>query len=386
MKYWMYVSLWGEHGGAPGLGLYSADAQTGELQLCRRLNDHLSFGCSTVDQRRRMLYICNETERVFGAPCETGRVYGYAINPANGELTERFQRDTYCPNPSYFSLDSSGEFAVISHIGGGAPIANLGKEPDGKVKMSIHPRNAYLELYSVEKDGTLGELLDIKAHKADPASRFPSSMLHCAVFDPSGKLLAVCDKGSGLVYFYRLNRKRGELELLNQAVTDIPGAQPRYCVFHPTQPYFVVNHEKLRDGQLLISSFRYTENGELERISVVDVLPEGYSVPPRSHFEQQGLCISSDGTYVYTCLKDGPNGICVLALNSDGSLRVEGYQAVEGDWPRGLAIMPGGNYLVSSCLASGHVASYAINGGSLHPVCTAEKLQGAAYLSFFPQK
>lgn len=382
MEYWMYLSLWKEHGGAPGIDLYSANAETGEISFCRKLEEKISFGCSFVDEKRKILYVCNEDEKLWGAPCETGRIYGYQISAEDGSLTELFRRDTYCANPCYVSMDASGEYLVVAHISASGKIAKMKKGPDGKYAPEIISRDTLLELYAVNEDGTLGDLLDVKMHEVDPASKFKASLMHCAVFSPSGNLFAVCDKGDGHVYLYTIDRERRELKLLSRTMTDVRGATPRYCVFHPTKPYFVVNHEKMQDGRMAVSSFRYTEDGEVEKIDTADVLPAGCVVPPRTQYEQQGLCISNDGAYVYSCLK-GPNAVAVLALKEDGALRVLQHAPISGEWPRGLAILPGGKFVTASCLASGDVASYAVGAdGCLQRVCAVTGSRGGTYMSF----
>lgn len=385
-KYWMYLSLWKEHGGAPGMGLFSVDGETGKIAFRGKLDDKTSFGCSCFDAARSILYVCNEVEKIWKVPYETGRLYGYRVSPEDGSLTELFHRDTYCPNPAYVSLDGSGEYLVAAHHSAGGAIARLEKDEHGKYVPELISREAMLQLYAVNKDGTLGELLDVKKNPADPASAMGGSFLHCAVFAPSGSLFAVCDKGSGQVYLYTVDRERKELKFLSCTRTDVPGARPRYCVFHPTRPYFVVNHEQMTDGRMVVSAFRYTESGAVEKVSSVDVLPPDCVVPARSQFEQQGLCISEDGNYVYTCL-NGPNAIAVLTLDGEsGELQVVQQVPVAGEWPRGLALVPGGKFVVASCLVSGDIASYAIQAdGRLRPTGFTAQLRGGAYMSFCGQ-
>lgn len=386
-KYWLYLSLWKEHGGAPGLGLFSINGETGEITLCRKVEDQTSFGCSFFDPVRNVLYVCNETEKAGKVPYETGRIYGYKISPEDGSLTELFHQETYCPNPSYVSLDASGEYLVVAHHSVGNAIARLEKDEHGKYVPKLICREAMLQLYSVNEDGTPGELLDVKTHLADLTSVPSSSLLHSAVLSPSGGLIAVCDKGTGQVYLYTIDREHRELKLLSRTRTDIPGARPRYCVFHPTQPYFVVNHEQIKDGRMMVCSFRYTEDGTVEKVSAVNVLPQDCVVPPGSHYEQQGLCISEDGKYVYTCL-NGPNSIAVLSLNAEsGKLHLVQYAPIAGEWPRGLALVPGGKFVVASCLVSGDIASYEIEAdGCLRPTGSTERLRGGAYMSFCRQE
>lgn len=382
-QYWMYLSLWKEHGGAPGMGLFSINAETGEIAFRDKQDDRKSFGCSCFDAQRNILYVCNEEEKIWKVPYETGRIYAYKVSPKDGSLTELFHQDTYCPNPAFVSLDASGKYLVVAHHSTGGSIARMKKDEHGKYVPELISREATLLLYSLNEDGTLEELLDVQKHPVDPESNMKGSYLHSAVFSPSGNLFAVCDKGDGRVYLHAIDRERRELRFLSRILTDVPGARPRYCVFHPTKPYFVVNHEQMAQGRMIVSSFRYTEEGTVEKICSVNVLPPDCVVPPGSHYEQQGLCISADGNYVYTCL-NGPNAIAVLALDGEsGELRLMQHAPVEGEWPRGLALVPGGKFVIVSCLVSGDIASYAVEAdGRLRATGFTARLCGGAYMSF----
>lgn len=383
-KHWMYLGLWAEHGGAPGLGLFSADCESGSLQLEKQLDHEISFGASYYDPKRGILYLCNEIDKIFGVQYETGRIYGYKVSPSDGSLTELFRQDTFCPNPAYLSLDPSGEYMVVANYGLDGAIGKLRRDADGNFVNELTFRESLLELFSVNPDGTIGELLDIQKHDVDLNECPRGSHLHCAVFSPSGTVLAVCDKGSGKVHLYTIDRASKTLKLLSSTTTSAPTTCPRHCVFHPTKPYFVMNHEKERDGRMILSVFRYEDDGTVEEVCSTNVLPEGHIVPPRSHYEQQGLCFSMDGKYVYTGIKEGPNAIAVLSFDeTTGQLELLQHAPIKGIWPRALAIMPGGKFIVSSCLVSGDVASYAIqdDGRLAEPGSTAV-LKGGASMSF----
>lgn len=389
-KQWMFLSLWADHDGAPGMGLFSVDTATGELEFCKQLNDEVSFACSHYDSQRGILYVCNEeakSEHVGFVQYKTGRIYGYKVSPVDGSLTELFCRETYSPNPAYLSLDSSGKYMVVVNYGSDDGIAKLHRKEDGRYDMEVVVPDSLLELFAVNPDGTLGELLDVKKHVLDREKYPRGSHLHCTVFSPSGNLFVVCDKGSGFVHVYTIDRENDTLKLLSSTQTSHPSLCPRHCVFHPSKPYFVMNHEKERNGSMVLSSFRYTEDGQVEEVSAVNVLPAGYEVPPKAHFELQGLCISEDGKYIYTSIKEGPNAIAVLSFDEmTGELRLLQHAPITGVWPRGLALVPGGKIIVSSCLVSGDIATYEIEeNGLLRPTGSTAKLRGGAYMTFCEQ-
>ena len=63
-KIFLYMSRWAFHGGAPGLGLFSFDTQTGELEFLRHLNETISLDPTYLDEEKKILYICNEANLV----------------------------------------------------------------------------------------------------------------------------------------------------------------------------------------------------------------------------------------------------------------------------------------------------------------------------------
>ena len=382
-NYWGYLSLWNEHGGAPGLALLHANAETGDTELRALLDDRISFGCSFADQRRHVLYICNEVEKVRGVPYETGRIYAYRVDPESGTLSELFVQDTMCPNPAYVTQDPSGRFLLVAHHSMGGGMIHLEQNAEGRYVPNFIHRDAPLIVYSLNEDGTIREIVDVQKHPVSPDSQPYGTLQHCCVFSPNGRFVAVCDKGDGRLYLYSFDGETGRLTLCGRTRTDVPGAHPRYCVFHPTLPYLVVNHEQARDHRMIITSFRYDEAGQLEKVSAVNLLADAEVVPPRAIYEQQGLAISGDGRTVYTCV-NGPNFVGVLSLSDSGALELLQRAPVDGLWPRGLAVLPGGKFLLASCPVSGDLVTFPIRSdGTLVQGRSIGKQKGGTYISFF---
>jgi len=115
-KLYMYVSQWAFILGQPGLSLYTFDPETGAMEFVRQLNDKLSLGCSMVDQKRKLIYLCNECDIFPEVPYNTGRVYCFAIDPATGDLTLKNRKETLCPFTSYLNTDPEGKYLVYPTI------------------------------------------------------------------------------------------------------------------------------------------------------------------------------------------------------------------------------------------------------------------------------
>lgn len=390
-KIFLYVSLWEEHGGAPGLGLYTFSLGTGELKFVKKLSHTISFNCSFVDERRGILYLCNETDVQKDTEYSTGRIYGYQIEKDTGDITELFHRDTYCPNPSYVNITKDGKYMLVSHHSSSthAPVfsTSIQKNAEGKYVPVITFDDAVVELFTMNDDGSMGELADVQKHTfSEPLynryGKLTSCHPHCAVISPSGNLIAVCDKGDSNIYMYKINRENNTLQRVFQCITSEKGCGPRYCVFHPTLPYLFVNHEFIFHGKLSVCAFRYTENGTLEKICECDAVPEDYEHQDR-YYQQQGFVIHPNGKYLYSVI-NGYDSVAVFAIHENtGKIQLIQNADIEGQWPRGVVISPDGQFLLASCL-SGEIKEFQIGSdGRLVFTGVCSKLRGSSYFSFY---
>ena len=382
-KHWMYLGLWAEHGGAPGLGLFSADCESGSLQLEKQLDHEISFGASYYDPKRGILYLCNEIDKIFGVQYETGRIYGYKVSPSDGSLTELFRQDTFCPFPDYVSFTADKKYMIVPHHSWATGITNIEKDENGNYVPVTRWMDSAIDLFRMKPDGTIDKLVDVKKHRFDRRRKDYENKVtiphpHCAVRSPSGKLFAVCDKGDCHVYMYTVDPEKEELKLLSRTMSDAPLSESRYCAFHPTKPYFFVNHEHSAHGKMIVSAFRYDEDGNLTFINKVDCLPVGETAKCG-----QGFCISKDGKYLYNLL-NGYNAVAVLGIDQDsGELSVLQRIPVDGGNPRICALSPDGAFLITTCL-TGEIAVYQVGeDGLLTKTEHTANLRGSAYITFF---
>lgn len=382
---YVYASSWKEHGGQPGLRQYVLDLETGHLSLLDIITEQDSMNCSYVDQEKDMLYVCNEDTRIWGEHTVSGQIIGYQLNPKTGAAKEAFRKVTYCPNPSYVSLDVKREFLFVAHHSAPIAIAHMVKKNG-----AYHPVPTYVEasiqMYTLDANGFPDALVDNVNHLQVPKTG-QSSHPHCTTVSPDGHFIAVCDKGDGCLYLYCLDRQNRLFHLCSKMLTDEVGDSPRYAVFHPTMPYLYVNHEKAYRNSMDVTVFRYDKQGTLTRIQVANALPEGYVIPETVHHEQQGLAISPDGRFLYTLL-NGPNAVAAFCIDSGTGLltRLENA-AVHGTRPRALALTPEGDYLLTGCLVSGDIAVYRVReNGTLEETENSTVQKGVSYFSFFPPK
>lgn len=380
---YLYVSQWGLHGGASGLGLFTFDPKTGHLEFVKQLDDRHSFGCSVIDYEKKLLYISNETNLKEEVGYDTGRIYGYHLDPSTGDLEDFFRRETYCPFPDYISFDPGHKYMIVPHHSWATGITTIERDATGRYVPMLRYMDSAIDLFSLNPDGSIRDLVDVRKHSFDkPQTDFEGKVTvphpHCAVRSPSGKLYAVCDKGDCRLYLYTLDEQEEKLVLLNRFMTDVPLAEPRYCAFHPTLPYLFVNHEHAAHGEITVSALRYEEDGHLELVNKVNCLHEGW----KGHALGQGFCISADGKYLYNQIQ-GANLMAVLEIDQQtGAVKVIQRVDAGNGRLRHCALSPDGRFLVVACL-TGEILVYAIGSdGKLTPTEEGAFFKGSAYLTF----
>ncbi len=382
--HWMYVSQWNMKVGAPGLTLCAFDGETGEIQVVKQLDSRLSLGCSQVDGKTNTLYVVNECDLFPETPMNTGRVYAFAIDPETGELTERNHRETYCPFTSFVNTDEEGRYLVTSNHSWPGFVTTVDREEDGRIVWKRQFNDSLVNLFRLEADGSIGEMLDIARHPA--GEELHLSLLgrphiphpHCMVRSPLGNLFACCDKGDGNVYLYAIEKER----LVRKAKlrSDRPGSEPRYCMFHPTRPILYVNYEHTPGDKLTMSTLFYDLEGRLEMVARTYADLSAYE-PREEPRQQQGMVITPDGRFVYS-QAHGYNRILMFSTD-EVVLKYRGSVPIEGTWPRSLHCSPDGRFLICNCLG-GEISVYRIGeDGSLTDTGHRAFVRGAAYGSFY---
>ena len=383
----MYISRWAQKCGAPGLSLFTFDTVTGALEPNCHLDEEKSFGCSLLDPVKQVLYVCNEGNLFPETPYDTGRVYCYKVDPVTGHLSLLNYKDTFCPFTSYLNLDPTGKFLMVSNHTWTAYATTVEQDENGRFYPVPHTNDSICNLFAINEDGSLGDMVDIAKHPAAPGLHFTlegrvrTPHPHCVMRSPSGKVFAVCDKGDGQLYLYGIDAQNGKLKLLSRTVTDTPDSEPRYCAFHPTKPYLYVNHEHTPGDVLTMTTLRYQEDGTVEELGKLYIDVSAYR-PVEEFRQMQGMCISADGRFVYV-QAHGYNLILVLKVNEQtGLLEQYAETPVEGEWPRSITLSPDGRFLINCCLA-GQISVFSVEvDGTLTDTGHRAFLQGSGYVTF----
>ena len=139
-KLYMYVSSWKEHGGQPGIGFYTLDEENGHIEFVKMINEEDSVNCSYVDRTDGIIYFCNEVVHIPNVNCNSGSIIGCRILKQNGELLPVFRQPTYCPNPSFLSLDKTGRYMLVAHHSVASGVARDVYKRQGLVSQALWHR------------------------------------------------------------------------------------------------------------------------------------------------------------------------------------------------------------------------------------------------------
>ena len=370
-----------------GFGIYKYDAKTGALKLIKTgVMGNVAVGATSVDAKRNVLY-CND-ERMTHKPenGDNGRgglIYAMKIDPKTGELTELNHQPSYATLPSYTAVDAEGKYLIATNYTNDTPVTRMVKDGSGKYSIGEDYGDVPTVLYKLNSDGSIGDVVDAYLHSGSGPDKGQQShpRVHSVMMSPSGNLFAACDKGSDLVYFFRINKKTEKLELADgQPYKTFAGSMPRYSVFHPTKPFFYMNHER---NKLAVSAFSYTEDGKLEFIQAVDVLPEGVEADKK--MKQSDIRIHPSGRYIYSLVR-GLDAVSVFAVDDKtGKLELIQSQKLEkGSSPRGCNVSPDGKFFYVAETSLKKVAVLAIGkDGKLSPTEMSYDQPSPGNVTFF---
>src|SRR5262249_52032162 len=231
------------HGG--GINVYRVDPASGAWtheQLLEVVNP--SF--LALDREHRFLYSVH---------ADLEEVSAYAIDKQTGRITALNRQSCGGKNGVRLAIDPTGRFIVTANYSAGSG--------------GVVP---------IEKDGSLGPRSDLVTLPGDPGpdrKQQASSHPHDVVFDPSGKFIAVPDKGVDRVFVFRLDATSGKLTPNDPAfVATRAGDGPRHIAFHPQMPFAYVINELSSS----VTTYRFDgQRGSLQPIQVLPSTPANYT-------------------------------------------------------------------------------------------------------------
>jgi 6-phosphogluconolactonase (cycloisomerase 2 family) len=260
---------------------------------------------------------------------------------------------------------AAGTVSALRASAGGSPVPlNTVATGSGPAHVAVHPAGRFLftSLYGggavvthpIAADGSVGAASDVRRHGASGADG-AKAHAHQVVVDPSGAYVLAVDLGVDTVFVYALDPARGALREVRR--TGMPaGSGPRHLAFHPNGRFAYVVAENA--ATVTVCSW---DGGVLTPGQVIAAAPGGVTNHPAE------IAVSADGRFGYVSNR-GPNTVGVFAVGADGA-RLDRVAAPDcgGDWPRHLALDPGGRRLYVANQRSGSVVWFPLDPATGRP-------------------
>lgn len=366
-----YIGSWDVRGTPQAFGICTYAPENGKLDLIKEgVGGTICVGCACIDTARGLLYCTDEKPGFPQEKVAGGRIHVLKIDPKSGGLTEIDCCTSWGAQPSFIRMDDTGQYLVVTNYGSkDAYSVSTHKGEDGRYVLDVTYSDSSVVLLKLNVDGTISGPSDIFTLRGSGPKHYQvSPHAHCVERSPSGKLFAVCDKGADKLYMLRIDYESGKLILCGKPYESSPGSAPRYCAFHPIQPYLFLNKE----GENTVTSLRYGEDGRLEPVCTIRSLPE--AADPHKDIMQSDLKVDRSGKYIYD-LHRISNTISVLQVNGeDGTIELIQSMEATINSPRACAFSPDGRFLLVTSWLGNEVVSFPIGeDGRLGPAASVLK-------------
>ena len=360
-----YVASWTSGpgigvGNGGGVSVFSVDMATGTLTPVMRTGqefDKMNAGYLTVNPNGRFLYATNEVESYdneFGG----GAVLTFAISQADGSIAHVGTQPSMGVWPAYISIDKSGSHVTVANHGNYDPSVRVVKK-NGVPEIEKVWDDGTVALLPVNADGTLDRASDVaileRTQSVDKVTQ-RSAHAHSVNWDPSQRMVVVCDKGCDRVYTYRVANGSRMLADGKTLKTE-PGIAPRHSSFHPRLPYvFVVN-----ERQSSLSCYRYDANtADISLVQTIPTIPPAYAM----NNSPADVHVHPNGTFVYSSNR-GHNSITIFRIDeASGRMTLVDIVSTQGSTPRGFNFEPSGRFLFAANQGTGSIMTFAVDGES----------------------
>lgn len=314
------------HGRGDGIHVYRMDTETGAWNHVQHLGNLVNPSFLVLSRDERFLYSVHGDEKYATS---------FAVDKSSGRLTLLNQAATGGSNGAHQAIDPSGRVMLVANYATGA--------------VAVMP---------VRQDGTLADFVQLMELRGQPGpnrTEQASSHPHQIVFDPSGRFVAVPDKGLDRVFLFHFDQASGKLSPTEQgSVLARAGSGCRHIAFHPAAPFAWVANEL----NSTVATYHWdAEKGALQPVQIVPSLPSdftGNSTPAE-------IVVSAGGRFVY-CSNRGHDSIAIFSVDpTTGLLASVGWTPTQGKQPRFIALDPSQRFLYAANELSDTVVTFRVD-------------------------
>lgn len=308
----------------------------------------------------------------------------YAVDPATGGWTH-LQHLGPIDNPSFLLLNGAGtrlysvhgdldhasSYTVDRETGriaalnraatGGENGVSLALSPDERFLVVANYTGGNVAVLPVAGDGSLGDQMQLLALPGQPRPMHRSghhqsgSHPHDVVFDPSGRWVAVPDKGLDRIFLFAWDAQAGRLVPADPDHADgRDGVGPRHLAFHPRRPLAWV----LNEMDSTVATCRWDgAHGHLEPFDVISTLPGEFT----GDTSTAEIAYHPTTRTLYASNR-GHDSITVFRVARDtGVPRPVAWVPTLGAGPRFFRIDPAGRFLYVANETGDNIVPFAID-------------------------
>ena len=287
-------------------------------------------------------------------------IYVYDLDPETGVLKER----SVAPinNPSYLCVSHDGKF-LYSIADEGVAAFSIDKNGDltkinqqwiGGMRgcfVDIDSKRRYLfvggfhdgrvTMMNINPDGSVGEIADGIFHQGVGVSaserRLDHPKVSCVKLTPDEKFLCAADYGLNQVKVYRVDYKRGKLQLEDIIRTELDSA-PRALRFSKDGKFCYILNEQT--NTIEVYTYEVVDDEPVfNQVQVAPVMDEEVLTAASSN-----LGLSWDDAYIYVAI-DGINAVsCLERDKTEGTLKFRSITEISGDYPKTIIVLPGNKF------------------------------------------
>jgi 6-phosphogluconolactonase len=306
-----------------GIHVYRVEPETGVWTHVQQVGNLVNPSFLALRRDQRYLYAVHGDESFATS---------FSVDRNTGSLTFLNRVETGGRNGVHQAIDPSDKFMVVANYGSGS--------------VSVLP---------VRQNGTLADQVQVVVlpglpgpNRIEQASSHP----HQIVFDPSGRFVAVPDKGLDRIFIFSFDPDTGSLTPTVQgSAVARSGSGPRRIAFHPALPVAFVLNEI---GSSIVTYYLEAEHGSLRSVQILPTLPSDYT----GENTASEIAVSGGGRFVY-CSNRSHDSIAIFAVDaSTGLLTSTGWVSSRGRIPRFIGFDPSCRFLYAANEQSDTVVSW----------------------------
>lgn len=187
---------------------------------------------------KQTLYCVDERKTDGRGPVNPpATVQAFRVDSKSGKLSHLTSTIAPGPRPTFLDYNPKKQLLVCANHGDFQHVEKIVRDASGQWGIRYEYDDSSAILFSLTADGSINAITDIavfSGHGKDPnfspqngGHAQSSPHAHCAVFDPSGEFVIVCDKGTDEIHVFRASDKLGHTFTLK--LPDESG--PRHIAF-----------------------------------------------------------------------------------------------------------------------------------------------------------